>query len=131
MQRREDRHQKKRFDTAPGSLQQDKIKNNTARGQRHPSAPCVTERYARLESDAQNGLEALRRAKECARNVPKMLLGKTFRSVRQVHRFHWDESRTAPSRQPHLPALWAPAKLTSCNPGGTRPHSPRPTRALP
>lgn len=28
------------------------------------------------------------------------------------------------SARPTLPALWAPAKLTWCNPGGTRPHSP-------
>lgn len=41
-------------------------------------------------------------------------------SVRQVNRFHWDESLTVPSRQPHLGALWAPAKLLWCNPGGTR-----------
>lgn len=114
----------KTFDTAPESLQpKEKQINSTARGQRRTSAPCVTEHDARLGDEMQKyrkpwGGEGM--CPECA----KVLLGKTFRSVRQVNRFDWDKSLTAPSRQPHLPALWAPAKLTWCNPGGTRPHSP-------
>ena len=32
-------------------------------------------------------------------------------SVRQVNRFDWDESLTAPSRQPHLGCLVGPCQV--------------------
>lgn len=71
-------------------------------------------------------MEALGRRRNVPGMGPKCCFVRRFVSrSEQVNRFDWGESRTRHRVDtPHLPALWAPAKSTWCNPGGTRPHPP-------